>query len=669
MIYPILQPFLPGYSVDSQRPLKILTVDDDQVVSDLMQAQLSRLGYRVVGHATNGRKAVEGVIEWEPDLVIMDAQMPDPQTGEIDPMAGLDAAVKIQELRPTPVILATAHESTAMIEDASVAGVSAYLVKPVNQGELVRAIAVAMARFGDMQRLRRLNDEIRRINEKLVRSEEQFRTLAEHTPDVLWRYDRELRHVYTSPNVERLVGRPYRSLLGQRFRELGGVSKELAELWEEELSAVFEQGTSRRYEVEFTVLDPAPILEVRLVPERDIQDEVVTVLCVTRDISGIRQAEAALLQSQQQAAVGTMAAGIAHQFNNFNAILLGNIDLLRADQHLDERQQKRLTAMRETVVKETDTIKKLLAVAEELTIDPKPIAVLDLLREAIRREQQHLQDEQIELQFECVETSPIVGDLDQLTQVLQQLISNARHAMLDQPERTLTIGCKEENEVVQLYVSDTGCGIAEEDIERIFLPFFSRKGEHALPDSPLARVRGAGLGLSVAQSIVDCHNGELRASSTAEGSRFTILLPAEGSTLDHPYDMGGAEDEDGSTIDQPTVLIVEDEPMIGELLGEILQTGGYTSFAATDGASALDLLREIPFALIILDLNLPDMNGLEFLQRLRGLVHVYQPKVILSSGNTDSHNLDHMEELGVVSFLSKPYTFEETIKQVREALG
>ena len=148
-------------------PIRVLVVEDEAIVNEFVQNQLTKLGYAVAGSAYDGPDAVALTGQLRPDVVLMDLQMIDPETGEDDRLAGMQAARKIQEQCPTPVILLTAYESQDLIEQASAAGVGAYLVKPAQDNELEHAISVALARFNDLMELRRLNAHLRARNEEL----------------------------------------------------------------------------------------------------------------------------------------------------------------------------------------------------------------------------------------------------------------------------------------------------------------------------------------------------------------------------------------------------------------------------------------------------------------------------------------------------------------------
>ncbi|MEN8098414.1 MAG: hybrid sensor histidine kinase/response regulator [Chloroflexota bacterium] len=153
--------------MDERTDTSILVVEDEAMVNELVQDQLTRLGYTICGAAYDSAEALSLVSELEPDLVVMDVQMPDPVSGVTDSMAGINAAKIIHDQASIPIVLLTAHESQNLVAEASNAGVAAYLVKPVTGKRLDRAIAIALARHGDLLSLRQINEILRDRNEEL----------------------------------------------------------------------------------------------------------------------------------------------------------------------------------------------------------------------------------------------------------------------------------------------------------------------------------------------------------------------------------------------------------------------------------------------------------------------------------------------------------------------
>ena len=176
----------------TKRPLEFLIVEDDPLASRLIASQLEDLGHQIVGQAHNGPNAVELTADLLPDVVLMDLQMPDPETGQDDPRAGIKAALKIQDRCPTPVVVLTAYDVSDMIREATLAGIGAYLLKPPNAREIERAATIATARFSDLQALRELN---MRLQEEVGQRERAEEKLVEYAHRLEQMVDEKLRQL------------------------------------------------------------------------------------------------------------------------------------------------------------------------------------------------------------------------------------------------------------------------------------------------------------------------------------------------------------------------------------------------------------------------------------------------------------------------------------------
>lgn len=152
-----------------EQKLKILIVEDSTLLADLLKQLIKKLGHQVVGMAEDGQKAIDLVVELEPDAVLMDIEMP-----VVD---GLTATQRIQEIRPTPVVVLTAHDELVLAEKASKVGVGAYVTKPASPDALARAFTIAVARHGDLMKLRRLVEELEKQRNELQKALEENKAL------------------------------------------------------------------------------------------------------------------------------------------------------------------------------------------------------------------------------------------------------------------------------------------------------------------------------------------------------------------------------------------------------------------------------------------------------------------------------------------------------------
>jgi two-component system, cell cycle sensor histidine kinase and response regulator CckA len=159
------------------QPKRVLIAEDDAAIHALIQAMVTQSGHAVIGNAYNGSEAVHMVRDLRPDALLLDLVMPDPETGRDDRQAGLQAAREIMSTCPVPIVLLTAHDSADLVQQTSLAGVGAYLVKPPRQGEMDRAIMIACARFADLTELRRLNEALQASIIERERAEARIRQL------------------------------------------------------------------------------------------------------------------------------------------------------------------------------------------------------------------------------------------------------------------------------------------------------------------------------------------------------------------------------------------------------------------------------------------------------------------------------------------------------------
>ncbi len=237
-------------------------------------------------------------------------------------------------------------------------------------------------------------------------------------------------------------------------------------------------------------------------------------------------ARQALVRSESLAAVGTLAAGVAHNFNNVLSGVRGYTELAMRAPELTDKTRDRLSKAYEGILRAVDLTAKLLDVArvdrparQLAKLSNVVVAVAELLRPEFDKHS-------VELELRLTDNCSLLLAVPELGQVLMHLLRNARHAVLDREERKVAVETREEPEQVIMTVEDNGCGIAAEDLNRIFLPFFTRKGEFADQNSGQHAVRGPGLGLSICRNIVREHGGEISVQSTpGKGSVFTVTLP------------------------------------------------------------------------------------------------------------------------------------------------
>jgi PAS domain S-box-containing protein len=388
---------------------------------------------------------------------------------------------------------------------------------------------------------------------------------------------------------------------------------------------------------------------------------------VLRDITDKKNLEAQLFQAQKMEAVGLLAGGVAHDFNNILTVIVGYGSLLLKKTETDDTARGYVEQVLSASERATNLTQHLLAFSRKQIINPKPIRLSDVIKH-LEKILIRVISEDIELKlFFAPREASVLSDAGQLDQVFMNLATNARDAMPD--GGTLII----ETELVEfdedyvrrhLYaklgkymfisVTDTGRGMDATTKEKIFEPFYTTKEVG----------KGTGLGLSMVYGIIKQHNGYINVySEPGKGTTFKIYLPVieheaeELTTAILPPVTGGTE----------TILLAEDAVMVRDLAKNILEEYGYHVIVAENGVNAIELYKAHPgISLLVLDVIMPGRNGKEVYEEIRGL----KPdiKALFMSGYTA--NIIHKKGIldSATEFISKPFSPNAFLRKVRGIL-
>ena len=369
-------------------------------------------------------------------------------------------------------------------------------------------------------------------------------------------------------------------------------------------------------------------------------------------------------------AIGRLAGGVAHDFNNLLGVIIGYSEMVLRDLGPDDPRRGRIEQIRKSGERAASLTRQLLAFSRQQMLELR-VLDLDALLADVEKMLRRLIGEDIAL---AVRTDPslrpIKAHAGQIEQIVMNLVVNARDAMLDGGIITIETANVELDEqairghdgarpgpYVMMAVSDTGVGMTPEVQSQIFEPFFTTKDA----------TKGTGLGLSTVYGIVTQSGGHIVVhSKRGEGTRFEIYLPqAEEGTAAQTTPRSQS---DISPTGTETILVVEDEDMIREMLCESLKEFGYTVLEASDAAEATRRCDEHsgPIDLLMTDVVLPGMGGRELAQKLTAL-HP-EMKILFMSGYTDDAVVRHGILTAGVMFLQKPFTLVGMGHKVREAL-
>jgi signal transduction histidine kinase/ActR/RegA family two-component response regulator len=423
------------------------------------------------------------------------------------------------------------------------------------------------------------------------------------------------------------------------------------------------------YDIEFRIcraLDKE-IRNIHSVAEYDAEKNIV--VGTIHDITERVKLESQLRQSHKMESVGRLAGGVAHDFNNMLSVILGHAELALENTHPDDIRHTHLSQILQAAQRSTDITRQLLAFARKQTISPEILdfneAVAGLLN-MLRR----LIGEDIDLSWQSASGIwPVRMDPAQIDQILANLCVNARDSIKGVGKITIETGtmsfdedyCDDhpgflQGDYVLLAVSDNGCGMDKETLDKLFEPFFTTKDMG----------KGTGLGLSMVYGIVKQNNGFINVySESGKGTAFRIYLPRHRGMIS---DIPPEKVRHISKAQGETVLIVEDESAILELGLAMLEKLGYKVLTAGTPGEAMELAGAHPQTvdLLITDVVMPQMNGRDLAGRIAA--HFPLIKILFMSGYTANVIAHHGVLDEGVNFLQKPFSVHELAVKIRQAL-
>jgi two-component system cell cycle sensor histidine kinase/response regulator CckA len=407
-------------------------------------------------------------------------------------------------------------------------------------------------------------------------------------------------------------------------------------------------------------------LETHAVPLRTTGGEVRAALSVTRDVTQHRRLEEQLVQSQKMEAVGRLAGGIAHDFNNLLTGILGYSDILRDGLADDDPLRADADEVKKAADRAASLTRQLLAFSRRQVLRPRVID-LNTIVDEMERMLRPLIGEDVELVTACsAEVGRVEADPGQIEQVIANLVVNARDAMpnggrlviatadsdVDEEHARAHVAEMTPGPYVLLSVTDSGVGIEPEALGHLFEPFFTTKDVG----------KGTGLGLATVYGIVKQSGGYIWVySEPGRGTSFQIYLPRVERVVEALAEAGAPPVETGNE----TVLVVEDERLVRNLISEELSRRGYEVLAAANGVDALHLARghDGRIDVVVSDVVMPEMGGPELTRELIALLPGI--RVVYMSGYSE---LAVTDDIGPWPLLQKPFNARLLAGKIREVL-
>jgi PAS domain S-box-containing protein len=663
--------------------MKLLAIDDNQdnllTLKALLQAFLPEATLITSQSAPDGIRRAK--LE-SPDTILMDIQMP--------VMDGYEATRRLKEFPATrhiPIILVTAHRTDAACRVQGLeAGADAFLSKPIDESELVAQIKamVRIKRTEDALRLERdnleglvgrrtldlmrANEALRENLDRLAESEERYSRAVRGTSDGLWDWNITTGGAYLSPRWKELLGYADHELPNHIDSFISRLHPDDSPPVRAALQAHLRQRTPCDLELRLRSKNGEYLwFRARGEAEWNEQGEAVRMAGAISDITERWRMEEQLRQSQKMEAVGQLAGGVAHDFNNILTVIAGYATILKMDMLRKNEQAEVIEQIITASERAAQLTRGLLAFSRKQAMAPRRIDLSEIVLH-VEKFLVRIIGEDIRLQTELLpDPLPVFVDKSQIEQILINLAANARDAMNRGGAFSIATSVTEIKDAPRgclpgppgryatITVADTGQGMDAETQKRIFEPFFTTK----------ELGKGTGLGMAIVYGIVQQHKGFITVrSKLGEGSVFTIYLPlidqSQSACLDElilGVPQAGTE----------TILVAEDDLGVRNLVEMVLKKFGYQVIIAVDGQQAVDLFRanEQRIGLVLMDIIMPNKNGIEAFAEIRALKP--EVKVLFISGYTAEFVQSRGLEEGV-ELISKPVQPMELLRRVRAAL-
>ncbi len=447
-------------------------------------------------------------------------------------------------------------------------------------------------------------------------------------------------------------------------------SQAMAKRWHE--LASLDQGAVRE---EIHLVRPVPrILERAARPVLDAAGRRIGWLELYRDLTAQRVFQSKILQTEKLAALGQMVTGVAHELSNPLTTILGYAQrLLLNEQTPPGEEVQRIYQEAERAAR---ILRQLLQSGRETRPDRRLVSPNQIVLRALDAQRFGLSPETIRVEVDLDPAAPLIlGDADQLQQVVMNLIGNAQQAIeQDSGHGTIRVSTRGTDERrVRLEIADDGPGIPPAVLSRIFDPFFTTK--------PAGM--GTGLGLSIVLSIVREHGGQVQATNRpGRGAVFSVELPATrplgplprvsaARSAAGPATVPAEQEAVAAGAAEPSairVLVVEDEPTVARLIADVLEEEGFGVDVLLDGRDALQRAAGRRYDLAICDLKMPGLDGQHFYQALARMNSPLREHVIFVTGDSLASPALEFLERNNLTYVSKPFHVEELIQAVRRAI-
>ena len=636
-------------------PLHILHLEDDPNDAALIQSTLEDGGITCAITCVQNRDDFVAALEHGGiDLIISDFSLP--------AFDGLSAAEIVRDKWPAiPLILVSVTLDEELIIESLKSGATDYVVKQ----RLCRLVPAVRRAVKDVE----VGARNRLTEEALWDTEQRFQILFNESDMGIAMVGVDGCPILTNPALQKMFGYTGEELCRMPFQDLTHLEDRTANL---ELYRQLFQGAHKSYQIEKRYIrkDGQVIwAHISVSMARGAMGHADYALGIVEDITERRKLEAEFIEAQKMEVVGHLAGGVAHDFNNVLAVIMGYSDLTLERLDLDNALKSNLETIRSTAERASGLTRQLLIFSRKQVVQPIDLDLNDVVKD-LDKMLRLLIDENIEMTIvPGKQTGRINADSGYVGQVLMNLVVNARDAMPNGGKLTIMTNnvTLDENyarthtgaipgDYVMLSVRDTGTGMTDEVKARLFEAFFTTK----------PKGKGTGLGLATCQTIIQQSGGHIDLySEIGKGTIFKVYFPR----IKQPLDVAARPQTRRLPRGTETLLIVEDEPTVRHLARDVLEAQGYEVIRASNGQHALHVAREhkgSPIRLVITDVIMPLMDGNVMAEWLKSTYP--DLKILFTSGYMDDTIANHGVLAAGIDFVPKPYTPAILTRKVREML-
>jgi len=585
-------------------------------------------------------------------------------------------AADSREINGKPIMNLVHPDDRADVEERIRNALQSGDVLPLNEEHLLRLngeifiAEVEGCRFtdaeGDAVLVVARDISLRRQAEK---ERERLRVVVEQSPEGIMITNTAGKIVYANPAMAKATGCSQDDLLGMYAADTRNGSKHDA-LYEEIVSTL-NVGDSWQGEVLLQQPDGSQCLVKRRVSPVIENGKTIYHVSIDQDVTDERRIQKKMEHAQRLESMGVLAGGIAHDFNNILATIMGNASLAKIKFPEQQELGKYLFRIEEASKRAAALCEQMLAYSGKGHFIVKPVNLSKMVRELPDLLEASI-SKKIELRLELADVIPTVHvDVTQIQQVMMNLLINASDAIGDETgvvtlrtgvtqatahelEKSCTGDDLIPGDYVFLDVQDSGCGMCEQTLKKLFDPFYTTK------------FTGRGLGMSAVLGIIRGHHGAITVQSKeGEGSTFRVLLPPSKEKAKEVVD---ADDVHIAWCPTGTVLVVDDEITVREAAVTMLETVGFKTIEACDGEEAVQIYRlhQDEISLVLLDVTMPRLDGVGCFRLLREMNP--DVRVVLSSGYNEKEATRGFAEDDLAGFVQKPYRVETLISHLRQVL-